>query len=229
MKIITIIGASLLGSASAASSQVVTMLLPNMNDEPWVASVVGENDAATTYAVNCGSGTSDDCGGVPGFTAMQGSKTAGYYFSLTASDVLVSYGCSVGGSTTAICTEAVTGTGAMSPGTSTFTLGPSDLPLMEQPVTVTAGSITQDTSSATSAVSAVSAASAASAASATTTSGGPPSSTNTSSDTSTAATKTSKASAVSTASSTGGSMPLITGNVKLSLGGAVLALAAAGI
>jgi hypothetical protein len=105
MKTVIVLAMSVL--ASAQSSNIVEMLLPNINVEPYAASVVNEvslisselhytttqklmlrqDTAATTYAVSCGSGTSDDCGGMPAFTAIQGSETAAYYYSLTASDV----------------------------------------------------------------------------------------------------------------------------------------------
>ncbi|EEA20233.1 hypothetical protein TMatcc_000216 [Talaromyces marneffei ATCC 18224] len=229
MKTIIMLGLSALASAH---SNIVTMLLPNINVEPYAASIVNEDTAATTYAVSCGSG-SNHCGGMPAFTAVQGSETAAYSFSLTASDVLVSYGCSVAGTTTAVCSEAVTGTGAESPGVSSFTLGASDIQFMLVPVTVAAGSITQGASGTAASASTVSTASVASATSTahgvSTTSGAASTATHTSSESSTGATMTSPQSSASTKASTGGSMPLMTGNVQAVVGGAMLALVAAGL
>jgi hypothetical protein len=42
MKTVTVFGMALLGLASAQSNQVATMLLPNMDGEPWVASVISQ-------------------------------------------------------------------------------------------------------------------------------------------------------------------------------------------
>lgn len=111
MKTVIVLGMSVL--ASAQSTYIINMLLPNINIEPYTASIINkvsfissklhyytplihtttqklmlrQDTAATTYAVSCGSGTSNDCGDMPEFTAIQGSETAAYYFSLTASDV----------------------------------------------------------------------------------------------------------------------------------------------
>ncbi|KAA8646811.1 uncharacterized protein ATNIH1004_005486 [Aspergillus tanneri] len=138
MKASTIVYWALLGLGSAENA-VVSMFLPEIDPQWLAASIVDGNAAATTYSL-CGHGTDGfGCGGGVDLTAVQGPKTAGWFFSLSQSDVFVSHGCSVGGTTTATCIHKVSGTGAVSPGVKTDMYAQTEMEYY--PVTITAGSV----------------------------------------------------------------------------------------
>jgi hypothetical protein len=116
--------------------------------------------------------------------------------------------CSMGGTTTAICTEMMSGTGANFPGTSTIDIAQSDITFL--PVTVTAGLTTTASTSTTSDVT-----------SSALTSNKTHASGSTAPSTSVASSAT-----VASHSSTGG-LSRITGSPRVVLGGAAAALVVA--
>jgi len=67
------------GTALAASSSTVSLLLPGFDAQPLVASVVEEHPDSTTYAIACATPTdADKCGIVGTDTVMQGPSTWAY-------------------------------------------------------------------------------------------------------------------------------------------------------
>ena len=73
------------GAAAADSAVVTSLYLPFNDPSDYVASVIGADEDATTYAFQCASDVEDeDCGmPVPG-TVVQGEST--WQFSLSYSD-----------------------------------------------------------------------------------------------------------------------------------------------
>lgn len=144
---------------------------------------------------------------------------------LTLSTV-TSYGgifCSMGGTTSAVCTTSMSGTGANFPGISTETLAASDIQLL--PVTVTAGSTTPVSASA----SATGATSASTAASVAPTGASQASSPQTSASRTSAGSSPTSTKASGTAgstTSTGAAASLMSANAKVMLG---LSAVAAGV
>ncbi|KAL1886455.1 hypothetical protein Plec18167_000386 [Paecilomyces lecythidis] len=137
---------AMLGLASAQSS-VISAFIPDTDPQPLVASIIGNDAAATTYFLTCREGTdSSDCGMGPGMTLISGPKTAGLLMNVPEEDFYGSILCSMGGTTTGICTASMSGSGANDPGVSTETLAASDIQLL--PVTITAGSTTPVAASA---------------------------------------------------------------------------------
>lgn len=62
--------------AFAQSSSVVNLILPAVDAQTIVGSVINAGPTATTYAVSCPSGTDDaDCGLGPGLSVVQGPST----------------------------------------------------------------------------------------------------------------------------------------------------------
>ncbi|KAJ5949347.1 hypothetical protein N7454_000931 [Penicillium verhagenii] len=201
----------------AAQTSVVSMFIPFADPQPLAASIVGESAGTTTYSINCPPGTdSDDCGMGPGLWMTAGPTTTRYSLTEPDEDFYDNMDCSVGGTTTAVCTEVVSGTGANDPGTDTSTYAPTDITLL--PVTITAGPVTTT---------------AASTATESTGSTGSSDSANTSSSDKTGksgstASSTSAAASTSAASGTStGGLSRVTGNPVVALGGAAAALVAA--
>ena len=79
---ITILGLTLASLSSAQST--VSLYLPGGFDPmPLVASILGSDSKATTYAVRCVPGTDEnDCGMGGGIRVTQGPATAAYTISL---------------------------------------------------------------------------------------------------------------------------------------------------
>lgn len=127
---------SLLGLAAA---QTTTLSIPFYlaDNQAIEASVVSANDAATTLALNCPSGTdSSDCGLFPTMLLTYGPST--YHIDMGAGDDAVFTGfedCQRGATVT--CTEFATGSEANFPGTTTATYEGAEI--ITIPVTVTAG------------------------------------------------------------------------------------------
>ncbi|KAF7168846.1 hypothetical protein CNMCM5623_001788 [Aspergillus felis] len=122
----------------SAQTTVTSMLIYGADPQPLVASIVGSDATATTYSINCPPGTdSSDCGMGPGLTVVAGPTTTVLKMDEPSEDFHWTVRCSVGGTTTAVCTETASGTGANFPGVSSSTFS-NDLPLMA--VTITAGS-----------------------------------------------------------------------------------------
>ncbi|GIK04370.1 hypothetical protein Aspvir_008451 [Aspergillus viridinutans] len=183
----------------SAQNTVTSMLIYGADPQPLVASIVGSDATATTYSINCPPGTdSSDCGMGPGLTVVAGPTTTVLKMDEPEEDL-----CSVGGTTTAACTETASGTGANFPDVSSSTFS-NDLPLMA--VTITAGAAGASATPAT--------ASAAATTAATTSASGKSTASKDSSKTS-----SSGSSAVST-----GGMPRVTGGAGGLLGAAAVAL-----
>ncbi|PKX90491.1 putative GPI anchored protein [Aspergillus novofumigatus IBT 16806] len=122
----------------SAQNTVTSMLIYGADPQPLVASIVGSDATATTYSINCPPGTdSSDCGMGPGLTLVAGPTTTVLKMDEPGEDFHWTVSCSVGGTTTAVCTETASGAAANFPGVSSLTFS-SDLPLMA--VTITAGS-----------------------------------------------------------------------------------------
>ncbi|OSS48902.1 hypothetical protein B5807_07134 [Epicoccum nigrum] len=128
--------ASLLGFATA---QTTTLSIPFYlaDNQAIEASIVSANDAATTLALNCPSGTdASDCGLFPTMLLTYGPST--YHIDMGAGDDSVFTGyedCQRGATVT--CTEFATGSEANFPGTTTATYEGAEI--ITIPVTVTAG------------------------------------------------------------------------------------------
>ncbi|KAF9889593.1 hypothetical protein FE257_007101 [Aspergillus nanangensis] len=124
---------AMVGLACAQQKSVTSMFIFGADPQPLVASIVGNDATATTYSINCPSGTlSDECGMGPGLTLIAGPKATTYKwdadtFHLTAT-------CSV--ASTVECD--VSQQGGNSPGHGTSMIESPQL----LPVTVTAGSVT---------------------------------------------------------------------------------------
>jgi hypothetical protein len=116
--------------------------------------------------------------------------------------------CSMGGTTTAVCTEMMSGTGANFPGTSTSDYAQSDITFL--PVTVTAGPTTTASASTTSDL----------------TSSAPTSNKTHASGSTASSTSVASSATVASHSSTGG-LSRITGSPRVALGGAAVAFVAA--
>ncbi|KAF3387586.1 hypothetical protein F1880_000729 [Penicillium rolfsii] len=194
---------------ATAQSSVVSLFIPDTDPQPLAASIVGQNAGTTTYSINCPPGTDgSDCGMGPGMFYTSASKTIEWAMSMPDDDFSARVVCSMGGTTTAVCTEMMSGTGANFPGTSTSDLAQSEITYL--PVTVTAGPTTTASASTTNDVT---------------------SSTSTSAKThvsGSTASSTSEASStpVASHSSTGG-LSRITGSPRVVLGGAAAAIVAA--
>ncbi|KAJ5820550.1 hypothetical protein N7474_006141 [Penicillium riverlandense] len=198
----------LLGAAglAAAQSSVVSMFIIDTDPQPLVGSVIGESAEQTTYLVQCKSGTpSDECGMGPGVTMIWGPSTA--VWSMNESPAFYgSVGCSMGGTTAAVCTESFGGSEANFPGKSTTSLGKDDITLL--PVTITAGPSNGASAMTTTAQSTES-----------------PSMSSVSTGSNTSGASGTAASTMSTGNSIGG-IAQITGNAGLAFGGMAVAMAA---
>ncbi|KAJ5532969.1 hypothetical protein N7513_000684 [Penicillium frequentans] len=199
---------------AAAQSSVVSLFIPFADPQPLVASIMGESAGTTTYSINCPAGTDgSDCGMGPGLYMTAGPTTMRYSMSEPAEDFYDSILCSLGGTTTAACTEIASGTGANFPGTETGTFAKTDITMLA--VTVTAGPTATSASTTTDAKHTSSADKTGTTEAAGTTGSG--------SSTSGAA-STSQTSATST-----GGLSRVTGNPGIALGGAAIALVAAAL
>ncbi|KAJ6017273.1 GPI anchored protein [Penicillium sp. IBT 35674x] len=199
---------------AAAQSSVVSLFIPFADPQPLVASVMGESAGTTTYSINCPAGTdSSDCGMGPGLYMTAGPTTMRYSMSEPAEDFYDSILCSLGGTTTAACTEMASGTGANFPGTETGTFAKTDITMLA--VTVTAGPTATSASTTTDSKHTSSTDKTGTTEAAGTTGSG--------SSTSGAA-STSQASATST-----GGLSRVTGHPGVALGGAAIALVAAAL
>jgi len=206
-------------SISFAQTGTITLLVPGADPQPLVASIVGSDATATTYAVQCSPGTdSDNCGFVGVFTLTEGPATAAYTYGPMVDDngtvALTGYiDCSLAGTTSAVCIESFGGTEANFPGISTETLTGTDLPYML--VVITAQAVASDGSSSSvvpSNTQTGSKATSNSVAGAKTSSSG--------AESTGAAQTTASKTSVSTAG-----MPMITANMEWLVGGAAVALA----
>ncbi|KAJ5647649.1 hypothetical protein N7490_004021 [Penicillium lividum] len=192
---------------AAAQTSVVSLFIPFADPQPLAASIIGESAGTTTYSINCPPGTdSSDCGMGPGLYMTAGPTTMRYSMSEPDEDFYESILCSLGGTTTAECTEVASGTGANFPGTETDTFVKTDITMLA--VTVTAGPTTATSTSTTADLKHTSS--------------------NDKTGTTGSASSTSEAASTSQASATStGGLSRVTGNPGVALGGAAIALVAA--
>lgn len=67
------------GLAAAQSPVIVKVLVPNVDDQPVVASVISAGPTATSYFVACPTNASpEDCGLGTGFRMLYGPSTMSY-------------------------------------------------------------------------------------------------------------------------------------------------------
>ncbi|KFY09665.1 hypothetical protein V492_05401 [Pseudogymnoascus sp. VKM F-4246] len=133
-----------LTTVSAAQKATITLFVPGTEDDSLVASIIGSDATATTYAINCDSNADKACGVEGTITLTEGPKTAKY----TIAPVIDpngetafagKYECSLAGTTSAVCTESHGGSEANFPGISTETYTGTDQPYI--PITITARAI----------------------------------------------------------------------------------------
>ncbi|KAJ5369679.1 uncharacterized protein N7496_005771 [Penicillium cataractarum] len=193
----------------AAETSVVSLFIFHANPQSLVGSAVATNAGTTTYSINCGPDVeSQECPLLPGLLYTAGPKTVEWSLKYPYD----SYGrvvCSMGGTTTAVCTDVMPSTGSLSQPSETTTLAGDQIYL--NPVTITAGPSASATDASTAMKTTSNSGSTGNTASAPQQSG---SSASSSGD----ATKT----------STGG-LPQVTANSKVVLGGAAVALMAAAL
>ncbi|KAJ9357757.1 putative GPI anchored protein [Paecilomyces variotii] len=208
--------------AGVSAQSTVTLFLPGFDTQSMVASVVGSDATATTYALGCAPDVdSEDCGVPPGFTIVQGASTMDYVMSIPSE--YVSMGCKLEGDV-ADCSETFSPSPAYSyPNPAETTV--SGISSYYQAVVVTTGAVAgaAATTGATPAANTASATGAAASASASASSGF---STATSSKTSSTSSASGTTKHASSSTSTGG-VPQMTGNASWMIGGAAVAIALA--
>jgi len=225
----------------AAAQSTTSLLLIGFDQQDIVASIVGSDATATTFAIACGDPDSDDCGVPTSFTFTQGPSTIHYDYHNTddGSDESIGLGCMVTSSDHGVCTGSMVGnfdgTSTSTSYSTSFSTGASDY-VQYQAVTITAGaagssastaaSTTQGSSDAVSATKSASGSAASQTSGMTTATSPGASGTKTSRASSSAAASASSASASGSAVSTAG-MAMVTGSPRWVLGGAAAALALA--
>ncbi|KAJ5090580.1 hypothetical protein N7532_009264 [Penicillium argentinense] len=168
-------------------------------------SVVAVDAGTTTYSINCGPGVdSNECPFLPGLWYTQGPTSIEYALQ-SPYDRYGTVACSLGGSTSAVCTDVLPTTGSNSMQPQTTSIG-KDMIASER-VTITAGA----TATATGA-------------SATKTDESSSTADSSTADSSSATSQGTGASSTST-----GGLPQITASPGLALGGVAAALAAAAL
>ncbi|CAL5873066.1 uncharacterized protein PFLUO_LOCUS7335 [Penicillium psychrofluorescens] len=205
---------------AAAESSVVSLFIFDADPQSLVGSVVASNSDTTTYSINCAPGeNANKCGFAPGFTYIEAPTTVNWELA-PPHNTYGHVGCSMGGSTAAVCTltiqHQVIGS-SRTELTQVTTLSKGDVTYM--PVTITAGPSAAAPGASTTATGASTTATGAS----TTATGA---STTTTSKASTTATSQASGASSSASTSTGG-LPQITANPGAILGGAAAALIAA--
>ncbi|OAF55696.1 hypothetical protein VC83_07756 [Pseudogymnoascus destructans] len=134
-----------LATVSAAQKATVTLFVPSTDEQPLVASIIGSDATATTYAVSCDPGAeAQDCGVEGTITLTEGPTTVKY----TIAPVIDPNGqtafaghfdCSLAGTTSAVCVESHGGSEASFPGVSTETYIGTDQPYIH--ITIMAGAV----------------------------------------------------------------------------------------
>lgn len=122
-----------------AAQSTTSLLIPDVDPQPLIASIVGSDTTATTYAIECVPGTDSNNCGIPGvFTLTAGPSTAAYTlllgYVIGTSSVMALTGyvdCALTGRS-AVCTESFGGEEANFPGITTITTV-----LTPVPVTIT--------------------------------------------------------------------------------------------
>ncbi|TVY21389.1 hypothetical protein LARI1_G000821 [Lachnellula arida] len=222
---------------SVASAQSTTsLLLIGFDKQDIVASIVGSDSTATTFAIACGNPDSGECGIPESFTFTQGPSTIHYDYQVTddGSDASINPGCVVTSSDHGTCTGGMVGnfdgTSTSTTYTTSFTTGASEY-AQYQAVTITAGAAGSSASTAASTTQGSSGTS-----SATKRAGGSAASQTsgmtTATSTEASGTKTSGASSSAASSGSGSAVStagtaMITGKPRWALGGAAAALALA--
>ncbi|KFY11159.1 hypothetical protein V491_07329, partial [Pseudogymnoascus sp. VKM F-3775] len=123
-----------LTTLSAAQNATVTVFVPGTEDSPLVASIIGSDATATTYAIACNLGVdSNDCGIQGTITLTEGPATAKYTVAPVVDPngetaFMGKYECSLAGTTSAVCIESHGGSQANFPGISTETYTGTDQP-----------------------------------------------------------------------------------------------------
>ncbi|KAL3456537.1 hypothetical protein BJX64DRAFT_270539 [Aspergillus heterothallicus] len=132
-----------LASVAYAESTVTSMFIYGADTQPLAASIVGNDQSATTYSINCTPGTdASDCGMGPGLTLIAGKDVTSWIFD-DGPAFQYTAECSIKNSK-AVCTESAGGSEANFPGISTTTTT-----VEYMPVTITAGSVTDSGDEAT--------------------------------------------------------------------------------
>ncbi|KAJ5668714.1 hypothetical protein N7462_009784 [Penicillium macrosclerotiorum] len=192
----------------AAESSVVSLFLFDADPQDLVGSVMAASAGTTTYSINCAADVEpEDCGFLPGMYYTAGPTTNQYNHDicdvLILHDIINRYGriiCSMGGTTTAVCTNVMPTTLSYSQPSETTTLSADEISLM--PVTITAGPTASGTATSTT-------------------------STGSSTGTGSSASESTETSSSQSASKTStGGLPQMTANRGLIAGGAVAVLAA---
>lgn len=126
--------------ATAQSTSTVSLFVYDADPQPLVASVVGADAAATTYAIVCPDGTDSNHCGLPSPWTMTYGSTY-YEVQTTEADVFsVSARCEFQTSTgDRTCTVSLGGSAANFPGLTTETLAATDVAKNSLPVVITAG------------------------------------------------------------------------------------------
>jgi len=225
---------ALLSITSAQST--TSLLLIGFGQQGIVASIVGSDSTATTFALACGNPDSDDCGVPTSFTFTQGPSTIHYDYHNTddGSNESIDLGCMITSSDHGICSGSMVGnfdgTSTSTSYTTSISTGASNY-LQYLPVTITAGAAGSSASTAASTTqgssNADSATKSASKSAASQTSG-----MTIATSTGLSGTKTSEASNSTDSSASGSAvstagMAMITGSPRWALGGAAAALALA--
>ncbi|GLI81580.1 hypothetical protein PoHVEF18_009965 [Penicillium ochrochloron] len=203
----TLLTLTTLGLATAQNS-VVSLFIFDADPQSLVGSVVAATAGTTTYGINCAPGVdSQDCGFLPGLLYTAGPKTVEWALKYPY-DSAGRIVCSMGGTTTAVCTDVMPSTGARSQPSETTTLASDEISL--NPVTITAGPSASATEASTAAKTTMT------------------NSNNTGNTASASQASSSSSSGATTRTSTGG-LPRMTANSKVVLGGVAVALMAAAL
>ncbi|KAJ5811291.1 hypothetical protein N7474_007592 [Penicillium riverlandense] len=156
MNLQTLLTFTTLGLAAAESS-VVSLFIFDADPQALVGSVVASKSDTTTYSINCASGESpENCGFAAGFMYTAAPTTVDWMLA-PPYDIDGHVGCSMGGTTAAVCTltmpHQVIGS-SRTELTQVTTLSKNDITFM--PVTITAGPLATTTSQASGASSSAS-------------------------------------------------------------------------
>ncbi|KAJ6108681.1 GPI anchored protein [Penicillium sp. IBT 18751x] len=130
---------------AAAESSVVSLFIFGADSQSLFGSVVASNAKTTTYSINCAPGTdTEDCGYLPGllYTAAPTSVEYALKPPYNREGTIM---CSMGGTTSARCTDLFPTSGHFSQPTVYTTLGQEDVSAGMIPVTITAGPSTTAT------------------------------------------------------------------------------------
>ncbi|RDL33671.1 uncharacterized protein BP5553_08039 [Venustampulla echinocandica] len=222
------------GVASAADSTTVLWLI-GFDQQPVVASIVGSDSKATTYALACPTPESEDCGVPTGFTITQGPSTLHYLQTMSDEGHVATYdmGCQITSSKTGTCSGTVVEIeSGGQPKTSILTTPIAASDLGGVTVTITAGGkVAATTSAATETTKLTPSGSKADTGSTLKpTASGSKADTGAALSTGGAApTGTGAASGAGESKTSTGGMPMITGNAQWVVGGAAAAIAIAAL